>query len=128
MSRRTRQALLAVAPWPIARALRSATFRRLQGRRTTARYGGYLLAYSIVIAVAVCRYPRFARAIALAACLGTAGELWVERSSSGRRAGLPPGGLPLIPFASVTDRDYVLKHLERNGPVVKAGRTWKADR
>lgn len=126
VSDRTRRVLLAVAPWPLVRALANPTFRRLYGRRRTVKSGAYLALYSLAFAVAVVRRPRIARLFAIVAGLGTAAELWVERSSSGRRSGLPPGKLPLIPVASVTDRDFLLKQLERNGPIAKASWLWKA--
>ena len=87
--------------------------------------GAYLAFYSLAVAVAVARRPSLARRLAILVGLGTAAEMWVERSSSGRRSRLPPGELPLIPVASVTDRHYLLKQLERNGPIAKAAWLWK---
>lgn len=122
---RTRRLLLALAPWPLIRALRTASFRRNQGRRKTAKYGAYLSLYSVAVAMGVARLPRFASRFAIIAGLGATAELWLERSASGRRSGLPPGALPLIPVASfATDRNFLAKHLDRNGPIAKASTPW----
>jgi retinoid hydroxylase len=122
---RARLALLAVAPWPLIRALGNSSFRRIESRSRRAKMGGgYLGLYSITLAIAIARRPKFARLLTSAAVLGTIAELWVERSSSGRRSRLPTGRLPLIPVGPVTDREFVRKHLERYGPIAKAQTTW----
>jgi cytochrome P450 len=116
--------LLVVAPWPLVRALATPSFRRLQGPRKTAKYGGFLALYALVFVAALLLHPPLAGYLALVAALGTMAELWVVRAGSGRRAGLPPGRLSLMPIGSVTDRDYLLKHLDHYGPVAKAVWPW----
>ena len=121
---RTKRVLLAVAPWPLIRALVTPSFRHLLGRRSIVMFAGYVAFYVLTVTIALIRRPRLAGLFAVVAALGTAAEIWVERSASGRRSGLPPGGLPLISVASVTDRNFVLKHLERHGPIAKASWLW----
>jgi cytochrome P450 len=72
------------------------------------------------IAIARVRNRKLVSFLAIVNGLGTIAEVWVARSSSGNRSRLPPGELPLVPVASVSDRNFLLRHLERNGPIAKA--------
>ena len=121
MSRLLRPGALAAAPWPLARACATPALARAYPRRTAVR-SAYLVLYAGVAAGCALLVPWLLVPFAAAAVAGTLTEAWLTRPSAGRREGLPPGSLSLVPVRQFTEEEFLARHIERYGPVSKT--TW----
>ena len=110
--------VLAVAPWPLYRALTIASFRRFY--RCFAVYTvTLLLLYAATVVSLAVFLPSLLHVATALALTGLAAERWRARSAYGKARRLPPGSLSLVPRGPRLDHRFYLKQARRHGPVFK---------
>lgn len=110
--------VLALAPWPLLRLLWIAPFRRWY-RCIAWRIAALLFAYGFVIAMLWAYAPALLPVAASAAAVVLIGERLRSRASYGKRRGLPPGRLAVVPRGPWVDEAFFRKKARRYGPIFK---------
>ncbi len=113
--------VLAAGAAPFVRLLATRPFRRKL--RSFPRIGAAIGVVTVVgiatVRVAATHAPSLlvAGAMVVACALGAAA--WRARPAFGRRRGLPPGSLGLLPVGPIVDDRFFLRQAARHGPVFK---------
>jgi cytochrome P450 len=106
---------------PVARLLATGPFRRKL--RSFPRIAVAIVALAIVaiatVNVAATHAPSLLVAGALVVAVGLGAAAWRARPAFGRRRGLPPGSLGLLPVGPIVDDRFFLRQAARHGPVFK---------
>ena len=111
-------ALLGLAPWSLVRvAARPPFVRAFPGFVTGARLG--LAVYAGGILGLAWWAPRLLVPLAAVAGLVGLALVWRARPGYGRRRGLPPGSLAILPLGSLCSPGFYREAAGRHGPVFK---------
>jgi len=110
--------VLAIAPWPLFRALAIPPFRRFYICFAIGVLV-FLAVYAVAVALLAIYLPAQLHAAAILAIAVLLWERWRARSDYGKARKLPPGSLPLVPREPWTDHRFYLKQAKENGPIFK---------
>lgn len=106
---------------PFARLLATRPFRRKLRSFPQIAAAILLVVVGGIVAVLVAAayVPSALVVAALAVAVGLGAAVWRARPAFGRRRGLPPGSLGLLPVGPIVDDRFFLRQAARHGPVFK---------
>ena len=114
-------AFLAATTWPLLRVYASPGFRRKLHAFPGAAHAigtGLVALWGVIAVLAIGPLPVL-RAVAALLAVAVAWLVWRARPAYGRRRGLPPGSLALLPAAPWRDQRYFERQAAHFGPVFK---------